>query len=952
MKTVIWFILLVSILLPGLSIADTHPAASCSQANVQAAVNASSTGDVVSVPVGTCTWTAAISVNKGITIQGAGIGSTIITAGTDGAYLFYYTAPGVTTFRITGFTIDLNSLGRIFYASYSGTTPTNIRIDYNNFLNCRVYTSVINGTFQGVIDHNSFTGYPHFDNYGIGGGGQASWNGTTFTPGSLHNVYYENNTFTHSSVTGVHAFVTGGHGGRYAYRYNDFVVSTSQNMSPNFDAHGNQTGGVYGTMGMEVYGNRTTCTQNINVKWFDQRGGRGMYFYNDMVTTGNVYSEVRDDYADTTSLTAHTCPGTAEYMYPGTSTCASNGEPQHPSRTYYWNNLKNNATLINPYGSNGLTQNVHFWVQESGSIECGTPANLPSTCTTGEAYWATNQSCSSTTGMVGKNPTNPISGTLYRCASTNNWEAYFTPYQYPHPLISGGSPEDVTPPTITITGPTSNPTYETTSSPLTLSGTGSDNVGVTSVIWANDRGGSGNCSGTTSWTCSNIPLKNMVNVITVTAYDAASNQGTDSISITYYFTPSQYIEAESGVLSSPMVIGSDAGASGGQYVYTPTSNSGYVGFVFNIATTANYKLSSRTNTNNDPSRNLFYVGLDSEPAQGNSAYSYDIPLVSGYAWSDVNRRGGGSIPTDNPKIWNLTQGLHTFYFYGEEANTWLDEILLTPTSGGYSVSVAMGQSSGLYQSGINAPNPSNWGFGPTAQLVTAGSRSLSQTSAITTITYSPPVYSRDLFLQDVGSYMGASVKRTPTQTSFSQNSQYASGPNTSLLNSSRSLLSSSSFQNSAYFPSTISTSLTMNQNSGYSLGQNNYFAEDPHLNPVSGITMLASVSIPAVPSTSFSFAARAFQQQSGVWYGPDKDPVATLDYLINWQPWLRGDTINSSTWATTQGLTIASSSHTPFWTTIWLSGGTPGNVYTVTNTIETAGGRKRSMSFRLRISWQ
>jgi len=36
--------------------------------------------------------------------------------------------------------------------------------------------------------------------------------------------------------------------------------------------------------------------------------------------------------------------------------------------------------------------------------------------------------------MVGKNPTTPISGTLYKCTATNTWTAYYTPYAYPHPL--------------------------------------------------------------------------------------------------------------------------------------------------------------------------------------------------------------------------------------------------------------------------------------------------------------------------------------------------------------------------------------------------------------------------------------------------------------------------------------------------------------------------------------
>jgi hypothetical protein len=52
-------------------------AASCSTANVQAAINASTNGDTVAIPAGTCAWTSGVTVNKGITIQGAGSGRII-----------------------------------------------------------------------------------------------------------------------------------------------------------------------------------------------------------------------------------------------------------------------------------------------------------------------------------------------------------------------------------------------------------------------------------------------------------------------------------------------------------------------------------------------------------------------------------------------------------------------------------------------------------------------------------------------------------------------------------------------------------------------------------------------------------------------------------------------------------------------------------------------------------
>ena len=95
------------------------------------------------------------------------------------------------------------------------------------------------------------------------------------------------------------------------------------------------------------------------------------------------------------------------------------------------------------------------------------------------------------------------------------------------------TPPDTTRPTVTITAPTSDSTYTTGQSQLNIGGTASDNVAVTSVRWTNSRGGSGNCSGTSSWSKSGIALSSGDNVITVTARDAAGNTRTDTLTVTY-----------------------------------------------------------------------------------------------------------------------------------------------------------------------------------------------------------------------------------------------------------------------------------------------------------------------------------------------------------------------------------------------------------------------------------
>jgi len=98
---------------------------------------------------------------------------------------------------------------------------------------------------------------------------------------------------------------------------------------------------------------------------------------------------------------------------------------------YCWNNKLNGkmndpaATVHSVYPS--VQENRDYYNYSSNfdgtrGVGSGTSADRPSTCTTGVAYWATDKN------------------TLYQCASTNTWAPYYTPYTYPHPLVTGAPP--------------------------------------------------------------------------------------------------------------------------------------------------------------------------------------------------------------------------------------------------------------------------------------------------------------------------------------------------------------------------------------------------------------------------------------------------------------------------------------------------------------------------------
>ena len=82
----------------------------------------------------------------------------------------------------------------------------------------------------------------------------------------------------------------------------------------------------------------------------------------------------------------------------------------------------------------------------------------------------------------------------------------------------------------------------------------------------------------------------------------------------------------------------------------------------------------------------------------------------------------------------------------------------------------------------------------------------------------------------------------------------------------------------------------------------------------------------------------------------EQDPDDRLDYVFNWARWLDGDVIASSSFAVASGLTNDGASKTESKTQIWLTGGTNGQTYAVTNSILTSGGRRKDRTINVLVS--
>ena len=103
--------------------------------------------------------------------------------------------------------------------------------------------------------------------------------------------------------------------------------------------------------------------------------------------------------------------------------------------------------------------------------------------------------------------------------------------------VSVQSGADTTPPSISITSPTSDDNFTTNSNTISIAGVSNDNVGVVSVSWETNDGQSGTAIGTNNWQVDSVALANAVTQIGVIAVDNAGNEGVDLITVTVTVQP-------------------------------------------------------------------------------------------------------------------------------------------------------------------------------------------------------------------------------------------------------------------------------------------------------------------------------------------------------------------------------------------------------------------------------
>lgn len=100
-----------------------------------------------------------------------------------------------------------------------------------------------------------------------------------------------------------------------------------------------------------------------------------------------------------------------------------------------------------------------------------------------------------------------------------------------NPSLPGATSADTEPPSLVIENPTTENTFSTLDTGLSISGTASDNQGITKIEWSLQGIFQGVASGLQSWSIQ-VPLSTGDNRVQVTAFDAAGNSYSDVITIT------------------------------------------------------------------------------------------------------------------------------------------------------------------------------------------------------------------------------------------------------------------------------------------------------------------------------------------------------------------------------------------------------------------------------------
>jgi hypothetical protein len=416
--------------------------ASCAQAAVQAAVNNASDGDIVNIPAGSCTWASHVGFeNKNITIQGAGIGQTLITReGGDNGYIFYaiISNAGKGAFRISGMTLAGNVATSIIYvtsATLAAVTAGKWRVDHIHFnfptgQRSGVHTAGVN---YGLVDHNRFDFRDGVAIRQANGLGRECYDSGFPLSGDLQNqeplglgtdrfLFVEDNEFVSNDNRPVIAYDSSAGGGRLVFRKNTVTGGFFYNHWTRGCEMAAQVMEIYGNtfIGTTAYGAPASIGYPIRLE-----AGTGVIFNNAAVNFrigSNVPYVILDDRrADKSEVSGWLggCDGTKSHD-------GNAGDPAAPG----WPCL----------GQIGRSYGKSLAQIRAGDKPASAPLYL---WNNGEDTSCTSGTCPNTWGVWAtpaayiRNTPHPNGEIDY--SDNNTPMPGYSPFTYPHPLATGSS---------------------------------------------------------------------------------------------------------------------------------------------------------------------------------------------------------------------------------------------------------------------------------------------------------------------------------------------------------------------------------------------------------------------------------------------------------------------------------------------------------------------------------
>jgi hypothetical protein len=453
--------------------------AGTTSAQISTALSNAADRATLTFAAGSYNWSGFISFSntKGVTLVCATVGSCNVSI--SGTLGMNGNLSGINSkfYRISGF--NFAGTGNFVIWFYGAGIMQQVRIDHNDFKASSGSTVLLFGenstvaNFYGVVDHNTFFSSGSIAAFQYIG----AVNPSPPPPpaGTVNNLFFEDNTITITTMTNAGLGCMDGWGGdAVVYRHN-----TSTNCL--VTSHGATHAG--GPSNIELYENNIIVNSGSSgqgfsdcYRCFHHQGSGEFYAFNNRFTASGDKNRTAIGmmdyraYANSIDGGAPICDGTQGIDGNRSPTATYRGYPcwHQPGRDfatspvggnlkpmYVWNNAWSDTLAMIPmvmedlggspdYTPQHVQANRDYYNAVSASAQTsptspfngisgmgfGTLDNRPTTCMTnsletggGVGYFATDQGAQ---------------GTLYRCSATNTWTVHYTPYAYPHPLVSGG----------------------------------------------------------------------------------------------------------------------------------------------------------------------------------------------------------------------------------------------------------------------------------------------------------------------------------------------------------------------------------------------------------------------------------------------------------------------------------------------------------------------------------